>query len=173
MLAQDRAMIEQLQRRQPRESVRKKPPTPPKVEGETIFTSTPKQISDRLATHIFETYLGLQGCSHGFLAVYWLSFSSATQTFSSKCFQPLLQSTTFVLPVEYQPLESATLADVWFLTPQVSPYKFRLDTAPPSPSNESDQAQGFNSWMGVLGQDIHGYSRKVQQRNIWKMRPQL
>lgn len=51
MLAQDRAMIEQLQRRQPRESVRKKPPTPPKV----------------------------------------------------------------------------------------SPYKFRLDTAPPSPSNESDQ----------------------------------
>lgn len=86
----------------------------------------------------------------------------------------LSKSTTFVLPVwEYQPLESATLADVWFLPPQVSPYKFRLDTAPPSPSNESDQAQGFSSWMGVLGQDIHGYSRKVQQRNIWKMRPQL
>eukprot|EP00435_Cladocopium_sp_Y103_P073882 s200_g45.t1 len=54
MLAQDRAMIEQLQRKPPRESaVRKKPPTPPKV----------------------------------------------------------------------------------------SPYKFRLDTAPPSPSNDSDQVQ--------------------------------
>lgn len=60
---------------------------------------------------------------------------------------------------------SATGISHFGCPPQVSPYKFRLDTAPPSPSNESDQAQGFSSWMGVLGQDIHGYSRTVQQRN--------
>ena len=38
MLEQDRALIEQLQRREPTKAVRKKPPTPPKAHVTAVFT---------------------------------------------------------------------------------------------------------------------------------------
>ena len=148
MLAQDRAMIEQLQRRQPRESVRKKPPTPPKVERGNNFHHAPpqnKSVIDWQLTFLKHTW----GCMQS-----WLSIDNHFQAqqrfiFSLPSVSCLSKSTTFVPVSEYQ----RHISDmVWFLTPQVSPYKFRLDTAPPSPSNESDQVQGFSRWMrGVFG----------------------